>query len=169
MKDIREVIHNIKELLGIQDLLRVPLVFLLDNVLPGLFPDYKFLIVSKDDLGKGQYAYTSHIEKVMKIREDVYMDACNGIARALFTIAHELGHLFLHDREGFEFSRLEMTVPPYMRAEWQANYFAAEFLMPSKLILDMTEEEIVENCNVSQTAARLQLKHAIAENARGKL
>lgn len=157
MKDIRRTVKEIKRLLGIEGLLKGPVLFIFETILPTMFPDYKFLIVPKDELEKGQYAYTSHFEKVVKIREDVYEEAYSGIPRALFTIAHELGHFFLHEGEGYAFNRIETTVPAYMRAEWQANYFAAEFLMSSDLILGMSVEEISLKCNTSIESANIHL------------
>lgn len=169
MMDIRKTVNRIKQLLGIEGLLKVPVLFIFETVLPEMFPEYRFIIVPKEDLDKGQYAYTSHYEKVVKIREDVYIDAYNGVARALFTIAHELGHFFLHEGEGYAFSRLEMIVPPYMRAEWQANYFAAEFLMSSDLIVNMSLEDISLKCNTSIEAANIHRCHALKERDKGRL
>ena len=169
MKDIRRIVKEIKELLGIDGLLKVPVLFIFETVLPEMFPDYRFQVVPKDELSKGQYAYTSHQEKVVKIREDVYEEAYAGIPRALFTIAHELGHFFIHEGEVYAFSRLEVTVPAYMRAEWQANYFAAEFLMSSDLILNMSVDEITKNCNSSTESASIHLQHARKEHEKGRL
>ena len=36
-------------------------------------------------------------EHIIRIREDVYLGAVNGCGRDGMTIAHEVGHLFLHD------------------------------------------------------------------------
>lgn len=169
MKDIRKIVREIKHLLGIEGLLKVPILFIFETVLPEMFPDYRFLVVPKEELDKGQYAYTSHYERVVKIREDVYEEAYNGVPRALFTIAHEFGHLFLHEGEGYAFNRIETTVPAYMRAEWQANYFGAEFLMSSDLILGMSTEEIASECNTSIEAASIHRSHAIKEFEKGRL
>lgn len=58
-----------------------------------------------------------------------------------FTIAHELGHLFLHcntfnDGELVHFKRFESN-----RLEWEANWFAGSFLMPKNIF----ERVCVEN------------------------
>ena len=90
------------------------------------------------------------------------------IGRRNFTIAHELGHLFLHmgykiNQEIWE--RQEVT---YFRKgdseeEYEANEFAAAFLMPKKVykeIMDRHTEgnivytsKIAEEFNVSVKAA----------------
>ncbi len=59
--------------------------------------------------------------------------------RDRFTIAHELGHLFLHYPQ-FKASNpsipmkatrwVDASDPEQQRAEWEANWFAAAFLMP---------------------------------------
>ncbi|MDB6133875.1 MAG: hypothetical protein JWM59_2118 [Verrucomicrobiales bacterium] len=55
----------------------------------------------------------------------------DGPLRHRFTIAHELGHYFLHSRQG--------RIPLHLgrdgsnnRLEWEANWFAAAFLMPEE-------------------------------------
>ncbi len=53
----------------------------------------------------------------------------DGPLRHRFTIAHELGHYFLHSRQGaiqIEAGRDGSN----KRVEWEANWFAAAFLMP---------------------------------------
>ncbi len=71
------------------------------------------------------------------LSENTYIDAENGQGRARFTVAHEAFHGLhhcwqLHDRLEHRtvalFRRNE--IPTYRDPEWQANCFAAEFLMP---------------------------------------
>ncbi|MFZ2160994.1 MAG: ImmA/IrrE family metallo-endopeptidase [Sideroxyarcus sp.] len=67
------------------------------------------------------------------IREDVYEHACRNEPRARFTIIHEFGHLILGHRRTV--NREEgATLQTFEDSEWQANQFAAEFLMPLELI-----------------------------------
>ncbi|PPE71188.1 ImmA/IrrE family metallo-endopeptidase [Caldimonas thermodepolymerans] len=65
----------------------------------------------------------------LTIRLSVYKAACRGEPRALFTIAHELGHLALAHRRAFH-RDASGTCRMFEDSEWQANTFAAEFLMP---------------------------------------
>lgn len=53
--------------------------------------------------------------------------------RQRFSIAHELGHLFLHD--GPEIFHRHEFHKPNDAVEVQANYFAAEILMPADAVL----------------------------------
>ena len=65
---------------------------------------------------------------------DVYIATNTSPTRDRFTIAHEIGHYVLHflwqrhQRKPIE--RIEATRYGSDRAEWEANWFAAAFLMP---------------------------------------
>ena len=64
--------------------------------------------------------------------------------RRRFTIAHELGHFFLHDYEGVHFDGRHSGSLMFLRderakkgtdvEEREANFFAAELLMPSSFL-----------------------------------
>lgn len=168
MKNIRKVVNDIKKCCGFFEYLQFPLIMFWEQILPDMFSDYRFLYVNDDEL-EGLEAYTDHNQKVVKIKTSVYLKALEGSFKDLFTIAHEIGHLFLHDEEAIIFARSYMRVPAYRSAEWQANYFAAELLMGSHLIVDMSIEEISKECLVCEKSAEIQLKHAIAEREKGCL
>ena len=57
-----------------------------------------------------------------------------GEYRNRFTIAHELGHYFLHSKAGQQ--PLYATRQAGSRPEWEANWFAAAFLMPATLFVE---------------------------------
>lgn len=66
--------------------------------------------------------------------------------RDKFTLAHEIGHLFLHideESEGIVFTRKGTT-----QAEYDANEFAANFLMPEVLyreaVMDLAENNEID-------------------------
>lgn len=58
----------------------------------------------------------------------IYLSPFTGHYRDRFTIAHELGHYFLHSLVGKHHIRIAREGSN--RAEWEANWFAAGFLMP---------------------------------------
>lgn len=92
------------------------------------------------------------------IRESVYLAACRRESRAMFTVAHELGHLALGHRRTF--NRDTSGCKVYEDSEWQANTFAAEFLMPLDLIRKhrgFTAEQLVRLFGVSQQAAETRI------------
>lgn len=68
---------------------------------------------------------------------DIFLSPYTGELRDRFTIAHELGHYFLHSRQGevpLAAARLDSERP-----EWEANWFAAAFLMPEAKVRETWE------------------------------
>jgi predicted transcriptional regulator len=65
---------------------------------------------------------------------EIFLAAHTGAERDRFTIAHELGHYFLHflfpRQLGRKVGSLRATRYGSGRVEWEANWFAAGFLMP---------------------------------------
>ncbi len=115
-----------------------------------------FEVVEDYELGDEE-ARTYPNAKLIKIKNTVYEAAANGDGRARFTLAHELGHLDLHKNQEPAFSRGDHQV--YEDSEWQADTFASEFLMDSRMINSTdTAQDLVEKFGVSYTAAALRLK-----------
>jgi Zn-dependent peptidase ImmA (M78 family) len=80
---------------------------------------------------------------IVKSRNDftIFLPVMTSISRDRFTIAHELGHLFLHyplveqHRPGVMMAAtrwVDQNNQDLLRAEWEANWFAEAFLMPSR-------------------------------------
>jgi len=62
--------------------------------------------------------------------------------RDQFTIAHELGHYFLHSLQGQRRIVAARVVSGRRgRAEWEANWFAASLLMPEVEFRDAVQED----------------------------
>lgn len=90
--------------------------------------------------------------------------------RDRFTIAHELGHLFLHlpaikansaDSIMRATRYVDNTDENQQRTEWEANWFAASLLMPMgamKMYIDSDPEYIAARFNVSKRAAEIRLE-----------
>ncbi len=68
-------------------------------------------------------------------RFQIFLASHTGPTRDRFTIAHELGHYVLHylypNQNGKKIERLEAQRYGSGRVEWEANWFAAGFLMPA--------------------------------------
>lgn len=152
-KEIRKVAKLMREKIGLRDCLKIPICNVLEWVLEHLFPRFEWEIVSEKDLAVEGMTLVS--EKKIFIREDVYEKACQGDGRARFTIAHEIGHLILHLPGRLAQCRLSHgeSLRPFEDPEWQADSFAAEFLMDYDLIKGMPPKEIQMACGVSETAA----------------
>ncbi len=76
----------------------------------------------------------------LNIRRDVLNDANDGDGYSRFVVAHELGHIILHDHMPSLFSstsvRLLTSYPEEETAEWQANTFAKYALVPDWLVFE---------------------------------
>lgn len=155
---IRELTIYIRRSLGVEGSMEFPTMYVLEYVLPDLIEGFSFEII--DDKHMDCEALTYPNRNLIKIKESVYERACSGRARDLFTIAHEMGHLFLHRGEKVGFARSEREVRAYEDPEWQANTFAAELLAPSNMLRGLGVDEICEKCKVSRQVAEIQSKYS---------
>lgn len=83
--------------------------------------------------------------------------------RARFTVAHELGHIMLHPGEEFSRHAAEKirrsNYPAGRSAEWQANVFAAAFLMPRAICVRATSPvELSKLATTSVDAAERRMR-----------
>lgn len=89
---------------------------------------------------------------------EIRLSGLTGAERDRFTIAHELGHYVLHSDDGKK--HIVASRSGSDRVEWEANWFAAAFLMP--------EDDFREACNwydrnPSLVAARYMVSAKAAE------
>lgn len=74
--------------------------------------------------------------------------------RKRFTIAHEIAHLILHNKQIADYVHVDKRFPVLMRdansttgtqqMEMEANHFAAELLMPSFILLPLLKSHILD-------------------------
>ena len=99
--------------------------------------------------------------------QEIYVAADESPNRKAFTVAHELGHYFLHeDKQTDVFLREQILniTEESRETEKEANWFAAALLMPEKLIkkyYDLTKDiDILATIfGVSPTAVYFRLKN----------
>lgn len=155
-RNILRLTEIIRESLGLRDKLYFPIMYFLENILTQIDPE--LVIDITDDGMDNIYACYIPQENTLKIRTSVYERACDDVGRDRFTIAHEIGHYFLH-RKGVILSRRDSGhVESFYDPEWQANTFASFILMPPSLIRNMTNEEIACKCCTSLSAAMIANK-----------
>ncbi|MGI3899942.1 MAG: ImmA/IrrE family metallo-endopeptidase [Janthinobacterium lividum] len=99
----------------------------------------------------------------IELKKSVAEAARSGSARARMTVAHELGHAFLHQGRTLYRKTAEPTrpafIPPACSAEHQAKVFAASFLMPEALVQRCNSAaEIALKCLVSFQAAEIRFE-----------
>lgn len=156
---IRSVASHIRNIFGLQDVCFFPIVQLLEYGIHQIDESFSYEICNQEELGN-RYGITVPQQSLICIREDVYLGAVEGKPRDRFTIAHEIGHYFLHSPSTVTFARMEgaLKVPSYSDPEWQANAFAGELLAPPSIIREMTVDQIVKKCGVSKPVAEIQMK-----------
>jgi hypothetical protein len=111
-------------------------------------------------------------DKMVILSQETYDDLINGLARARFTVAHEIGHVILHARylhhrllDGGNILRLNRgDIPPFRDPECQANAFAASFLMPThhvdRMIREGTDiQSLIEIFEVSSESAEYRMNN----------
>lgn len=145
--------------MGFEDSGRVDMLKVVEWILPLIFSDYRFEIVDDHELGDAE-ATTSMSERVIRMKESCYRRAQRGHPRFPFTLAHELGHLFLHCLKGNQ-QLARGKVAAYLDPEWQADEFASAFLAPA--------DEVRKCRSIAEIAARFGISSAAARVRASKL
>ncbi len=159
---IKNVCMAVRRILHLSRIERFDVVKMLDKLVFAM-EDYGYQFnyeVRPDDdsiFNIKEEALTELKTGTIYIKQSVMDEACSKKnARAIFTLAHELGHYFLHYfPNDVSLARVPDGVkfPIFMDAEWQADNFAAELLMPEETCRDMSIEGIMNIYNVSGQAA----------------
>lgn len=159
-KDLRNAANSLRNLLGLKDVMRIPIVEVLE-IMPIIFDGFSFEIVPDDYWSDGKHAETDISSGHITILESVYDNACDGKGRDRMTIAHEIGHYFTFCHCGFKLQSniKHEPVQPFFDPEWQAKCFAGEFMISHKLTKNMSCREIANQCGVSLAAANYQYTH----------
>jgi len=94
----------------------------------------------------------------------IYVNKKNAYVRRRFTIAHELGHYFLHHDNPNEFRYMDLRSTKRTSEETEANRFAEELLMPEEELrqeyanlMFPTAERLSEIFQVSKQAMKYRL------------
>jgi predicted transcriptional regulator len=100
-------------------------------------------------------------------RFEIFLPALTSATRDRFTVAHELGHFFLHfplvqdthPGKGMRATRwVDANDRDLERCEWEANWFAAAFVMPAKQF-----QEVYSSLGVAEAAALFGVSQKAAE------
>lgn len=159
--DIRVSADNVRRILDIGD---APQDIDVGRLLDRLSVKYSITydVIDHDEMPHPDVEACWDPESVtMHIRSDVFEKACRDDPRARFTVMHELGHGLLGHRRTINRSGIDCVPKVYEDSEWQANQFAAEFLMPLEVIQRLglnTAFKIEMHFNVSSQAAMLRVK-----------
>lgn len=157
-QNIRDFVYMLKKEFGLESTLYFPILKFVENVLPLIVPDFQFEVVPESEMGN-KHGETYPSKNLIRIREDIYLRAAQGEGRDRLTVAHEVGHLFMHEDDAIALCRLAPNerLKPFEDPEWQADAFGGELLASSYLIQGMSPYEVAKKCGVSMSAAQVQL------------
>lgn len=127
------------------------------------------IAVIEESLGDDSFSgflYREHGKKsVIGVNKDHHPN------RKRFTIAHELGHFFLHPNDGIHYDRQlvqfrHSTVQEAREVdEIEANRFAAEILMPPEMLIRDIELVTVEISEVEDALDQLARNYQVSTQA----
>ena len=130
--------------------------------------------------GKGKlkiefYSYDDLPEKAcvtfdpltLHIVEQIWVDAGLGKSYARRIVAHEIGHIVLHDNNAVAFSDEKAAQLNFVQdeesGEWQANVFADYFLVPDHVAVKLRVPDIIAGlCVVADDVADRRLREALS-------
>lgn len=120
--------------------------------------DFYYEVVEDDYFPVGTHAAYFPEDNCIRVKNCVYVGACNNCGRDRMTIVHEMAHVFLLKVSNIQFNRCfeGEVVRTCCDSEWQAKCLAGEFMMPCHLVKDQSVVEIAQNCGVSLQAAEFQ-------------
>jgi hypothetical protein len=110
-------------------------------------------------------AYVRFTPLTLYVDRKVWAAAGNGETYARYIIAHEIGHIVLHDQFAVAFSDEQAAQLKYLQdeesGEWQANMFAGYFLAPDHIALKLQDADILAGlCVISDDLAAKRLSEA---------
>ena len=160
-EQIRKYAYQLRKDLGLLDTERFPIMHILENVLPEIYPRFYLEPVADQEL-VGRMAETIPEQCRIRVKESVYQAACSGNAWARMIMTHELGHFLFHNSQNTAYAYVEKgsQLPQDIDPERQADIFAAELLIPLHLIGNKNAYQVQKHFGVSRSAANTQIRHA---------
>jgi hypothetical protein len=123
-------------------------------------------VVDTDELPLGIEACCVPEQRLITFSATTYSKACGDDPRARFTVIHELGHILLAHTRPLNRDN-GRKIEAYEDSEWQANQFAAEFLMPLDHMVKngyRTVDELILAYQVSSPAAERRINQLRGRN-----
>ena len=133
--EIEELAWCARSDLGLLPFERPPVLRLIELSLPRLIRNFSYEVVEAGKIGRAE-ALTYDNRPHIVFDERTYRDLERDDGRARMTAMHEVGHLLLHTNQT---AHAFQAVPDRrLDPEWQADVFAAAFLMPECAFRQMT-------------------------------
>jgi predicted metalloprotease len=110
-------------------------------------------------------AYVTFKPLTLHVDRKIWKLAGDGEAYARYIVAHEIGHIVLHDEFAVAFSDEEAAQLKYLQdeesGEWQANVFAGYFLAPDHIALKLQDADVLAGlCVITDELAAKRLSEA---------
>jgi len=144
--------------LGLEEVNFFPIMEVLEEILDlrlGLVQ----IEVEEDPIMGDVEGFTDPAGEFIRFSQTVYLQACAHRPRARWTAAHEAAHFFLHARKPMTRVASQAVLKAFECPERQAHQFAAELLMPRRLIDPTTPvSDVMKDFGVSEEAAKKRLK-----------
>lgn len=156
--DIRSLSNALRNMIDMSNTPFFPIVHFAELVIPQLDKNYCFAVKDIREMGENHGLTEREGDIVtISIRSDIYDRAYAGEGRDRGTVAHEVGHYFLHARSTL-LQKHSGKLLTYEDPEWQAKCFQGELLIPRHLVAGLSAEEVAKVCGVSVEAAAYQLR-----------
>lgn len=151
--------QKLRRSFGLENILKFNIADFLELVLDQALSEISLAIRSKQEMEQTE-GFTSLDGKNIILREDVYHRAQRGDTGARYTIAHEIGHAFLHANQLAATARTtRRRIRKSMSSESQADRFADCFLAPLHLIApNDSADDISEKFGIRKECAERRLK-----------
>jgi hypothetical protein len=112
-------------------------------------------------------AFVSFNPRTLNVDKKIWADANDGESYPRFVLAHEIGHLVLHDHLAKAFSKNNKLRFAEQSAEWQANTFAGHFLLPDSILEQKSDVNFLESvCQVPHQLASERVAFFLATLSR---
>jgi len=110
-------------------------------------------------------AYVTFKPLTLHVDKRIWKSARDGGPIARYIIAHEIGHIVLHDEFAVAFSDEKSAQLKYLQdeesGEWQANIFASYFLVPDHIARKLSDADVIAGlCVVTDELAKKRLTDA---------
>jgi IrrE N-terminal-like domain len=159
---------------------RFNVVTFVERVLPKILKHLKkgMLTIHFFDMNEGAIpAYVVHKPAAhqgakptieLHVDSEIWMLANLGDPKAKFILAHEIGHIVLHDHYAQAFSGQQIKFAQREESgEWQANTFASYLLITTDVLLAFsTAEDLARSCEVPLSLSQERFEQAMEEQRR---
>lgn len=118
-----------------------------------------FDVVTDSEFSEELQGLTYPLSYTIQLKESVYNGLLKDNPQDRFTLAHELGHLLMHDNH----IKTNQKLNPKEDPEVQANTFAKELLAPSYFFDGANYKEIAQKCKIPQDYALEQQNFVLSD------